>query len=61
MPSHKYGEIKYKMSFDVDKTSLNDLQKSLDSVITKTNQFAQAAPDYALPYEEAARGQHDKG
>ena len=47
------------INFKINKDNLDSLQKSLDEIIIKSKQFAAAAPDYALPYEEAAEAAKD--
>ena len=47
-------QINLGINFAVNKQNLESLQKTLDEIIAKAKQFEKTAPDYAIPYQEAA-------
>ena len=48
------GTLEYGISFNINKQNLDSLQKTLDEIIAKAREFEKSAPDYAIPYQEAA-------
>ena len=52
-------ELNFGINFNINKQNLNDLKHSLDQIVAKAQQFENAAPDFAAPYQEAATAAKD--